>query len=198
MRSALRGKSGGEEPASSSRRRPRSRNNRLGASGSGYRLSPVCGVCCGDRPRHAGSLPRRFSVRSFVGWAKRSVPTIYSFPRGQRKLCPPYDPSLETGPPQDEGDDAPSANPSCPRSCEIVAGASRRANRGISGTGPRFPVCRRSLDCAPVVSQLLAGTPSGPGGSPDAARVPCCNRARGRRTSSRFTTPHDRAPQWTR
>ncbi len=49
-----------------------------------------------------------------------------------------------------------------------------------------------------AISQLLAGTPSGPGGSSAAARVPCCDKARGRRTSSRFTTPHDRAPQWTR
>jgi hypothetical protein len=47
-------------------------------------------------------------------------------------------------------------------------------------------------------SQLLAGTPIGPGGSSDAARVPCCDKARRRRTSSRLTTPHDRAPQWTR
>ena len=31
---------------------------------------------------------RFLAARSFVGWAKRSVPTICSFPRGQRTYCP--------------------------------------------------------------------------------------------------------------
>jgi hypothetical protein len=48
------------------------------------------------------------------------------------------------------------------------------------------------------VSQLLAGTRIGPGGSPDAARVPDCGPARGRRAPSRFMTPHERALQRTR
>jgi hypothetical protein len=54
------------------------------------------------------------------------------------------------------------------------------------------------LELPASVSWLPAGTPSGPGRSSDTARVLRCDEARGRRTSSRFTTPHDRAPQWTR
>ena len=48
------------------------------------------------------------------------------------------------------------------------------------------------------VSQLLAGPPIGSGGNSDAARASRCDETRGRRTPSRLTTPHDRAPQWTR
>jgi len=85
-----------------------------------------------------------------------------------------------------------------------TAGASRRANRGVfTAAGPAFRLgClrlsqsleRHSRSSSPkagsaniqVVSQLLAGTPGGPGGSSDAARVPDLRRqARGRRTSSR-------------
>jgi len=73
-----------------------------------------------------------------------------------------------------------------------------RQSRHLLGSGPRFsPVCTH-LRVGRAFSQLLAGTPSGPGRSSAAARVPRCDEARGRRTSSRFTTPHDRAPQWTR
>jgi len=50
-------------------------------------------------------------------------------------------------------------------------------------------------DSGRSVSQLLAGTrDSGPGGSPDAARVPRCDEARRRRTPPRLTTPHENAP----
>ncbi len=58
-----------------------------------------------------------------------------------------------------------------------TAGASRRANRSVwFGAGPRFPVFQRSLERAAVVSQLLAGSPSGPGRSSGAARVPMLAR----------------------
>ena len=67
------------------------------------------------------------------------------------------------------------------------AGAFRRANHGgfrqraLLSSGPS------RIECADrSVSQLLAGTPSGPGGSSDAARVPRCDEARRRRTSSRL------------
>jgi hypothetical protein len=48
-----------------------------------------------------------------------------------------------------------------------------RAPRGVqsrrfANTGPRFPYA----GLPQPISQLLAGTPNGPGGSPDAARVP--------------------------
>ena len=67
-----------------------------------------------------------------------------------------------------------------------------RAPRGAPITafpapGPRFrPVRRASNRADRAVSQLLAGTPSGPGGSSAAARVPRCDEARGRRTPSRL------------
>ncbi len=79
------------------------------------------------------------------------------------------------------------------------AGASRRANHGVFRQRALLSSGPSRIECADrAVSQLLAGTPSGPGGSSAAARVPRCDEARRRRTSSRFTTPHDRAPQWTR
>ena len=79
------------------------------------------------------------------------------------------------------------------------AGASRRANHGVFRHRALLSSGPSRIECADrSVSQLLAGTPSGPGGSSNAARVPRCDEARRRRTSSRFTTPHDRAPQWTR
>jgi len=74
----------------------------------------------------------------------------------------------------------------------IAAGASRRAGSGVLlGIGPRFrlvllrrPVSRPAQ--GQVVSQLLAEARSGPGGSPDAARVQALRRpTRGRRTPSR-------------
>ena len=79
------------------------------------------------------------------------------------------------------------------------AGASRRANHGVFGIGPCFRPVRRACECADrSVSQLLAGTPSGPGGSSNAARVPSCEKARRRRTPSRLTTPHETPLNWTR
>jgi hypothetical protein len=71
--------------------------------------------------------------------------------------------------------------------------------RAFSGTGPCFRPVRRAANCADrSVSQLLAGTPSGPGGSSNAARVPRCDEARRRRTPSRLTTPHETPLNWTR
>ena len=50
---------------------------------------------------------------------------------------------------------------------------------GVPATGPAFvrSVARECADRS--VSQLLAGTPSGPGGSSNAARVPRCERPAG-------------------
>ena len=70
---------------------------------------------------------------------------------------------------------------------------------GGCGIGPCFRPVRRARKCADrSVSQLLAGTPSGPGGSSNAARVPRCDEARRRRTPSRLTTPHETPFNWTR
>jgi hypothetical protein len=61
----------------------------------------------------------------------------------------------------------------------------------LAGGGPRFTFeCYASRENEPriskAVSQLLAGSPSGPGRSPGAARVPDLHsQARGRHTSSR-------------
>jgi hypothetical protein len=65
---------------------------------------------------------------------------------------------------------------------------SARQSQRLFGIGPRFPVrvLLKQKRNAQVVSQLLAGTPIGPGGSSDTARVPCCDKARGRHTSSRL------------
>ncbi len=67
-----------------------------------------------------------------------------------------------------------------------------RAPRGAPitatcGTGPAFvrSVAHR-IGPTDAVSQLLAGPPSGPGGSSNAARVPRCDEARRHRTSSRL------------
>ena len=69
----------------------------------------------------------------------------------------------------------------------------RFRHRALLSSGPS------RIECADrSVSQLLAGTPSGPGGSSNAARVPRCDEARRRRTPSRLTTPHESAPKWTR
>ena len=61
----------------------------------------------------------------------------------------------------------------------------------VAASGPAFvrSVARECADRS--VSQLLAGTPSGPGGSSNAARVPRCDEARRRRTPSRLKTPHE-------
>ena len=67
------------------------------------------------------------------------------------------------------------------------AGAFRRANRGVFRQRALLSSGPSRIECADrAVSQLLAGTPSGPGGSSDAARVPRCDEARRRRTSSRL------------
>ena len=77
------------------------------------------------------------------------------------------------------------------RTCERL---SARHERRLCGAGPRFPVghCaqvgRRPVAQYPNVSQLLAGTRSGPGRSPGAARVHRLRTMRaGAATSSRFT-----------
>ena len=76
------------------------------------------------------------------------------------------------------------------------AGAFRRANHGVFRQRALLSSGPSRIECADrSVSQLLAGTPSGPGGSSNAARVPRCDEARRRRTPSRLTTPHDSAPQ---
>ena len=70
---------------------------------------------------------------------------------------------------------------------------SRRANHGVFRHRALLSSGPSRIECADrSVSQLLAGTPSGPGGSSNAARVPRCDKARRRRTSSRLTTPQTR------
>jgi hypothetical protein len=54
----------------------------------------------------------------------------------------------------------------------ITAGASRRATRGVFCVTHRAPLSVAGYGRS--VSQLLAGTRIGPGGSPGAARVPGC------------------------
>jgi hypothetical protein len=68
--------------------------------------------------------------------------------------------------------------------------------RHLFGAGPRFRFYRRPLERAAVVSQLLAGSRSGPGRSPGAARVPGLRTGpAGAAPRPAVTTPHDRAPQ---
>ncbi len=69
-----------------------------------------------------------------------------------------------------------------------------RHSRTFAATGPALVRSVAHLCADRAFSQLLAGTPSGPGGSPDAARVPRCDEARGRRTSSRLSQRLARAP----
>jgi hypothetical protein len=78
------------------------------------------------------------------------------------------------------------------------AGASRRASRDVCGTGPRF-----SLRVTERISASIHQPAPGrdfywPGGSSDAARVPCCARPAGAAPSSRFATlgSTPRLPQW--
>ena len=69
----------------------------------------------------------------------------------------------------------------------LPARQSRRLrHRALLSSGPSRSECADRS-----VSQLLAGTPSGPGGSSNAARVPRCDEARRRRTPSRLTTPRE-------
>jgi hypothetical protein len=71
----------------------------------------------------------------------------------------------------------------------------RHLRRSHSGTGPRFSPACRAKSAGRAFSQLLAGTPSGPGRSSDAARVNMLRaRTRGRRTSSRFEIASRNAP----
>ncbi len=119
------------------------------------------GVCCTVATRHAFSLPRRaFCVRAL----------LFSPHRVTRGYGAPKD-AIHYG-----------SRP------EGRAGASRRANCGrLVGTGPRFRPGGRS-NPPPGISQLLAGTPSGPGRSTGAARVlDLRSQARRRRASSRLT-----------
>jgi hypothetical protein len=68
-----------------------------------------------------------------------------------------------------------------------AAGASRRANRGGSNTGPRFSPVRTLERVDRSFSLLQAGPPIGSGRSSDAAREQAvCQPARRRRTSPRF------------
>ena len=65
----------------------------------------------------------------------------------------------------------------------------------LSAPGPAFDWPCRARARGQVVSQLLTGTRNGPGGSPDAARVPSLrSQARGRRTPSRLTNASRNAP----
>jgi hypothetical protein len=66
--------------------------------------------------------------------------------------------------------------------------------RRFPAPGPAF-VRSVAHQCADrSISQLLAGTPSGPGGSSAAARVPRCDEARRRRTSSRLRNASRQRP----
>jgi hypothetical protein len=62
-----------------------------------------------------------------------------------------------------------------------LAARGRLAARQSRRLRQRAPLSLEGRKRSPprYISQLLAGTPSGPGGSPDAARVPCCARPAG-------------------
>ena len=85
------------------------------------------------------------------------------------------------------------------------AGASRRAMSGDCGTGPRFPV-RESRSSRPKAGSATPKSSASswqgllvvPGGAPMPPECRLCMSARGRRTSSRLTTPHENAPKRTR
>ena len=84
-------------------------------------------------------------------------------------------------------------------SCLAARGrlAARQSQR-FPAPGPAF-VRSVALECADrSISQLLAGPPSGSRRELRCRPSALLRKARRRRTSSRFTTPHDRAPQWTR
>src|SRR3990170_898989 len=75
---------------------------------------------------------------------------------------------------------------------------SARQLQRLFGTGPRFPLpappqmaCRRS-------ASSWRGLIVNPGGAPAPPECRLAKSTRGRRASSRLTTPHERAPQWTR
>ena len=59
------------------------------------------------------------------------------------------------------------------------AGASRRANRDVCGIGPRFSSRVGNDFRLDTSASSWQGTPSGPGGSPDAARVLVATRPAG-------------------
>ena len=96
------------------------------------------------------------------------------------------------GPPQDEGGWRAEKRKILMARALRHAGAFRRANHGVFRHRALLSSGPSRIECADrSVSQLLAGTPSGPGGSSNAARVPRCDEARRRRTPSRLTTPHE-------
>src|SRR5665648_629346 len=87
-----------------------------------------------------------------------------------------------------------------PRSAILLVSASvaecgrRLAARQSRRLRRRAPLQSRTV-CPGSNCQLLAGTPSGPGGSPDAARVSHCVRdPRAPRPVPQLTTPRESAP----
>ena len=70
----------------------------------------------------------------------------------------------------------------------------------LFGIGPRFRLAlpRSKRTRGQVVRQLLPGAGLAPGGAPIRPGCPDANRTRGRRTPPHVTTPHERAPRWTR
>jgi hypothetical protein len=76
---------------------------------------------------------------------------------------------------------------------------SARQSRRLLNIGPRFSPACRATRAGRAFSQLLAGTPSGPGESPDAARVRCQRtHPAGAAPRPAFRALRDSAPQRTR
>src|SRR5665648_100670 len=70
---------------------------------------------------------------------------------------------------------------------------------GLEAGAQRAQVARSAIAQRTLLSQLLAGTPSGPGGSSDAVRVSRCEETRRRRTPSRnHNASRERPFKWTR
>jgi len=133
--------------------------------------------------RHAGSLPRRafasglclFPLINMRGGASKSA-NLWLVPCGTR--APRGAPVAEVS---GIGPRFPvRASRSWLRRSEAASASPRRASRPTFLRPPKQASRRREAGSAKtqVVSQLLAGTPSGPGGSSNAARVPCCDKAR--------------------
>ena len=95
------------------------------------------------------------------------------------------------------GDGAPkSANLWHPRSLQTTAGASRRANRSVcSASGPALVRSVAHLRADRAFSQLLAGTPSGPGGAPMPPECLVATRPAGAAPRPAFATPRESALQ---
>ena len=131
--------------------------------------------CCRARCRSPKPLAARLSPRFCqratrrVGKAKRAHRTSHGGHGALAvRLCPPYVP--RRGRRAERRKPMVSVAP-----YGVTAGASRRASGGVCAMpGRAFRFSRRPVKSASVVSQLLAGTRSGPGGSPDAARVFGC------------------------